>query len=118
MQVFLEFVDKGVWDAVVNGPYIPKVIVHGKEVQKDLNSWIPEENKCAQFKVKAKNIFTSPLTFDEFYCASQCVDAKEIWEILEVTHEGTTEVKRTRKNSLIQEYEMFRMLSRESILDV
>jgi len=37
---------------------------------------------------------------------------------LEVTHEGTNEVKRARKNTLIQEYEMFRMKSGESICDV
>jgi len=35
-----------------------------------------------------------------------------------VTHEGTNEVKRSRKNTLIQEYEMFIMKTRESICDV
>jgi len=37
---------------------------------------------------------------------------------LEVTHEGTIKVKRARKNTLIHEYVMFRMLLGESILDV
>jgi len=41
-----------------------------------------------------------------------------MWDILEVTHEGTTDVKRTRKHALIQEYEMFRMLKGETISDV
>jgi len=41
--------------------------------------------------------------------------AKETWDILEVTHEGTTDVKRARKHALIQEYEMFRMLKGETI---
>jgi len=31
-------------------------------------------------------------------------------DILEVTHVGTTNVKRARKHALIQEYEMFKML--------
>jgi len=35
-----------------------------------------------------------------------------------VTHEGTNEVKRARKNTLIQENEMFKMKSGESICDV
>jgi len=43
---------------------------------------------------------------------------KEMWEVLEVTHEGTDDVKRSRKHSLIQEYELFRMQSKESIADV
>ena len=38
-----------------------------------------------------------------------------MWEILRVTHEGTDDVKRARKNSLIQEYEMFRMQQGETI---
>lgn len=119
MKIFLESIDKGVWDAIVNGPYITKVIVDGKEEEKDFNSWTPEENRCAQYNIRVKNILASALTFDEFYCASECVDAKEIWEILEVTHECTTEVKMAKKkNTLIQEHKMFRMLPRESIFVV
>ena len=55
---------------------------------------------------------------DEFFRVSQCNSAKEMWDVLEVTHEGTDDVKRARKHSLIQEYELFRMQSEESIADV
>jgi len=55
---------------------------------------------------------------DEFFRMSQCSSAKEMWEVLEVTHEGTEVVKRSRKHSLIQEYELFRMQPEESIADV
>jgi len=41
-----------------------------------------------------------------------------MWDILEVTHEDTTNVKRARKHALIQEYEMFRMMKGETIFDV
>ena len=41
-----------------------------------------------------------------------------MWEILRVTHEGTNDVKRARKNSLIQEYKMFWMQQGETIYDV
>jgi len=46
---------------------------------------------------------------DEFFRVSQCKSAKEMWEVLEVTHEGTNDVKRARKLALIQEYELFKM---------
>jgi len=65
-----------------------------------------------------KNIITSTLNFDEFFRISQCASAKEMWDTLEVTHEGTNDVKRARKHTLIQEYEMFRMLKGESIAEV
>jgi len=38
-----------------------------------------------------------------------------MWDTLEVTHEGTNEVKRAWKHTLIQEYEMFRMLKGETV---
>jgi len=38
-----------------------------------------------------------------------------MWDILEVTHEGATDVKRARKHALIQEYEMFMVLKGETI---
>jgi len=41
-----------------------------------------------------------------------------MWDILEVTHEGTNDVKRARKHALIQEYELFRMQKGETISDV
>jgi len=41
-----------------------------------------------------------------------------MWDILEVTQEGITNVKRARKHALIQEYELFRMKKGESICDV
>ena len=39
-------------------------------------------------------------------------------DVLEVTHEGTNEVKRARKHALIQEYKLFKMQKRESIPEV
>ena len=61
---------------------------------------------------------SSTLTLDEFYKESVCESKKEMWDVLEVTHEGTNEVKRARKNTLIQQNEMFKMKSGESICDV
>ena len=65
------------------------------------------QSKKAKFDCIAKNIITSALNSDEFFRVSQCKSAKEMWDTLEVTHEGTNEVKRARKHTLIQEYEMF-----------
>jgi len=99
MRIILESIDRGVWNAIVNGSYIPKVFINGKEIEKDFNSWTLKENRCAQYNVRAKNIIASALMLDEFYFVPQCANAREIWKILEVTH--TTEVKRARKNTLI-----------------
>uniref|UniRef100_A0A151UH72 Retrovirus-related Pol polyprotein from transposon TNT 1-94 n=1 Tax=Cajanus cajan TaxID=3821 RepID=A0A151UH72_CAJCA len=40
-----------------------------------------------------------------------------MWDTLQVTHEGTSDVKRSRKHTLIREYELFRLQNGESISD-
>ena len=70
MRIFLEAVDRWALDFVVNGPYIPKVVVDGKKEEKNYNSWTLEENRRAQYSVRAKNILASIFTLDEFYRAS------------------------------------------------
>jgi len=55
------------------------------------------------------NIISYALILEEFYKIYVCTSACEMSEIICVTHEGTNNVKWARKNSLIQEYEMFRM---------
>ena len=43
---------------------------------------------------------------------------KKMWDTLQVTHEGTTDVKRSRINTLTHEYELFRMNQNETIQDM
>src|SRR4051812_44873497 len=67
---------------------------------------------------KAVNLLQGALSMDEFFQVSACTTSKEIWDTLVETHEGTTEVKRSRLNTLSQEYELFRMKPEETILDL
>jgi len=93
-------------------------LVDGVSTAKWFDELTDLENKKMQYDCVAKNIITSALNLDEFFRVSQCSSAKEMWDILEVTHEGTTDVKRARKHALIQEYEMFRMQQGETIANV
>ena len=52
---------------------------------------------------------------DEYFRVSNCKSAKEMWDTLRLTHEGTTDVKRSRINALTHEYELFRMNANENI---
>jgi len=103
MKIFVESLDKGIWDAIENGPFIPKFDKDGSSIEKPWSQWTDAENKKAKFDCIAKNIITSALNSDEFFKISQCSSAKEMWDTLEVTHEGTNDVKRARKHTLIQE---------------
>ena len=49
---------------------------------------------------------------------STCSTDKEIWDRLCLTYKGTSEVKETRINTLLTEYELFRMLLNERISEM
>jgi len=96
-----ESIDQGIWNAIVNGPYVLMYDVNGVSTVKSFDELSEAENKFIQYDCVAKNIITSALNLDEFFKVSQCNSAKNMWDILEVTHEGTNDVKRARKHALI-----------------
>ncbi|XP_070002874.1 uncharacterized protein [Nicotiana sylvestris] len=49
---------------------------------------------------------------------SACDTSKEIWEALQIAHEGTTQVKQSKIDMLTTEYELFRMKDDEFIQDM
>ena len=102
----MESLDKGIWDAIENGPFIPTFEKDSSVIEKPWSQWTDAESRKAKFDCIAKNIITSALNSDEFFRVSQCKSSKEMWDTLEVIHEGTNEVKRARKHALIQEYEI------------
>lgn len=77
-----------------------------------------DDKKKVLYNKKTINLLQSALNMNEFFRISQCTTAKEIWDTLVVTHEINGEVKISRLNTLCQEYELFRMQPRESILDL
>jgi len=49
---------------------------------------------------------------------SECESAKDMWEALQVAHEGTNQVKQSRIELLMGKYELFEMGNRETIMDM
>jgi len=118
MKIFIHSTETGIWESIENGPFIPQVKRGEDLIDKPSSEWTEARNKRAKFDWIAKNNITSVLSCDKFFRVSQCSSAKEMWDILEVTHEGTSDVKRAMKHALIQEYELFRMQKGETICDV
>ena len=72
----------------------------------------------AQLNAKAMNVLYYALDANEFNRISVCTSAKEIWDTLEVTHEGTNQVKESKINMLVHKYELFKMEPTESITNM
>lgn len=118
MQIFIEAIDLNIWEVIKISPYIPTMIVGNATIEKSRKQWDEKERRRIQYNLKAKNIITSALGMNEYFRVSNYRNAKEIWNTLQVTHEGTTDVKRSRINTLTHEYELFRMNQNETIQDM
>ncbi|XP_050882935.1 uncharacterized protein LOC127086256 [Lathyrus oleraceus] len=118
MKAHLEAQGEEIWDAVQNGPFVPTTVVNGVGSSKPKTSWDDDDKKKVLYDKKAINLLQNALSMDEFFRISACTTVKQIWDTLVETHEGTAEVKRSRLNTLSQEYELFRMQPGESILDL
>jgi len=96
MKIFVESIDQGIWDAIENGPFSPKIKKSGSFIKKPWSQWTNEESEKAKFDCIAKNIITSALDSKEFFRISKCESAKEMWDTLKATHESTTEIKKIK----------------------
>ncbi|XP_070050426.1 uncharacterized protein [Nicotiana tomentosiformis] len=71
-----------------------------------------------QVNAKARNLLYNAISGEEYEKISSCDTAKEMWDKLEVTYEGTSKVKETRINLLVHDYELFQMKEGESIEEI
>ena len=74
--------------------------------------------KMAQLNAKAINVLYYVLRVNEFNRISTCFSIKEIWDRLEVTYEGTNQVKESKISMLVYKYELFKKEPNETIIDM
>ncbi|XP_050889072.1 uncharacterized protein LOC127094258 [Lathyrus oleraceus] len=82
------------------------------------NQWNDNHKILWSYDWKAQNILISALGVDEFYRVSHYETAKVLWDALEVSHDGTNEVKQARVNTLNQEFKLFLMKHGETITEM
>ena len=92
MTIFIQSFDIEIWKAIVLSPEIPK-----KEdgSLKDYKEFADDDWKKVHSNSKATQLLYCALNSEEHNRISSCENDKEIWEMLEVTREGTTQVKET-----------------------
>ncbi|GAB2275675.1 hypothetical protein Dimus_039143 [Dionaea muscipula] len=115
MKDFIKSVDYEVWKIVKDGPL---KIEDEKKVKKPKATWNEEDTKRAEKNAKARNILKCVLTEDEFNQVSALKSAKEIWDSLKNKYEGNEEVKESKVDILVHQYELFTMNEEESITEM
>ncbi|GKV08425.1 hypothetical protein SLEP1_g20053 [Rubroshorea leprosula] len=118
MKVFMLANVPKAWVVTMKGPYVPMKIVGEREVPKEEIDWNDEDLEKIMINNKAINMLQCALNPTEFHRVSGCDTAKEMWDMLEVTHEGTSQVKESKIHRLIYMYELFKMKPEKSIQDI
>ncbi|GAV57790.1 zf-CCHC domain-containing protein/UBN2 domain-containing protein [Cephalotus follicularis] len=116
MTIFIQSLDYNLWDLIVDGPNLPTITLeNGEVVSKPRNLYDDNDRKRVQINAKAKHIIICAINSNDFNRISSCISAKEMWDRLEVTYEGTNQVKEAKISMLVHEYEMFTMNENEDI---
>ena len=100
---------------IINGSHISSKIVNNIFIPKPKNEWDENDKRLAQLNTKAMNLLYYALSASEYNRIFTCTSAKEIWDKLEVTHEGTNQVKESKINMLVHKYEIFKIEQNETI---
>ncbi|KAG7544170.1 Zinc finger CCHC-type [Arabidopsis thaliana x Arabidopsis arenosa] len=105
------------WTAVEDGWEPPfSTTEEGLKVKKPKANWTDAEKNLSKFNARAMNAIYSCLDDDEFNLVQGSENAKQMWDILQKTHEGNTGVKRTRLDQLATDFENLKMDPSETIV--
>jgi hypothetical protein len=94
-----------VWHIIESGWTLPDT---------EITKWTTEEKSVATANDKALNAIFISVSDEEFSRVSRCEIAKQAWETLEITHEGTKVVRASKLQMLISQFEAIRMLEDET----
>ncbi|KAL6321533.1 hypothetical protein AAG906_021728 [Vitis piasezkii] len=118
MTWFLQSINIDLWDIIEDGPHIPSKLENGVMVPKPKHEWDELDRKKVQLNAKVIFILHCVIDRNEFNRIWQCKSAKEIWRLLENTYEGNNQVKESRINILVHDYELFSIKDFESIVEM
>ncbi|VFQ81973.1 unnamed protein product [Cuscuta campestris] len=117
MRAFLKSLGGGVWRSVETGWTEPRKYSDDLTTSriKPFEEYSRTEVTAAEFNDKALNAIFRAADSTQYKLISNCDNAKEAWDILEVTHEGDEEVKTAKYQILMTQYENLRMDEKEKI---
>ncbi|XP_050888765.1 uncharacterized protein LOC127093915 [Lathyrus oleraceus] len=120
MVEFLKYMNRKTWKVVIKGWEHPVVKEKDGKVVTNLKpeeDWSKEEDELSLGNSKALNDLFNGVDKNIFRLINTCTMAKDAWEILRTTHEGTSKVKISRLQLLTTRFKNLNMIDDESIHD-
>ncbi|XP_077232517.1 uncharacterized protein LOC143869844 [Tasmannia lanceolata] len=109
MIFYLQSHDYEMWELMEDG-YTPPT--------KERSEWSATKKKLTTLNSKGVNTLFCALSPYEFNRFSTCKIAKDIWTTLETTHEGTSQVKKSKVSLLVTDLDAFKMDENEFISEM
>ncbi|XP_021750214.1 uncharacterized protein LOC110715901 [Chenopodium quinoa] len=119
MEIFIKADNYQVWRVIeVDDFEITKTTGENEVVPKPMSEFDKEDFEKMEINALAVKLLHCGLGPNEHNRVMGCKNAKEIWDLLQVTHEGTNEVKHSKIDLLMSKYERFEMQPKESIQEM
>ncbi|KAK5825810.1 hypothetical protein PVK06_020676 [Gossypium arboreum] len=99
----------------MDGPSIPIKQEEELFIPKSKKKWNEECRRSIQLNAKTMHTLFCALGLKEYNRVSSYSNAKQIWDKLEVTHQGISQVKKSKVGILTLTYETFKMKPKEYI---
>ncbi|XP_070023216.1 uncharacterized protein [Nicotiana sylvestris] len=105
MHDFIMAEDYELWDIICNGPYVPTKVLEELpfSMAKTSKEYTDADKKAVEKNFHATKILVCGIGPEEYNRISACDTANEIWEALQIAHEGTTQVKQSKIDILTTE---------------
>nr|KYP69656.1 hypothetical protein KK1_008856 [Cajanus cajan] len=112
MIAFFDACHINMWEVVEQGYYIPHDDV-GREIPK--RRWNENQKQRFMLNSKSRNALMCALTDKEYTKVHSFKSAKQMWDTLAITYEGSLEAKCNKLSLLVRKNELFEIEENESI---
>ncbi|VFQ76634.1 unnamed protein product [Cuscuta campestris] len=109
IRIFIQSNDYKLWLIVKNGCNVPMKKVGEVDFPKIEEEYTDEDCKKMELNAKAISMIYCGVNADDYRKMSRRETAKQMWEKLEITYEGTDQIREAKIDQLTHEYEFFSM---------
>ncbi|KAI3696127.1 hypothetical protein L1987_79136 [Smallanthus sonchifolius] len=108
--------EENMWRSILKGPQIPMFDkADGTKAPKQIENYTDEDFDLVERDLKALASLTMALSPDITHNFKECTSAKQLWESLAQAFEGNDDMKASRKEMILQQFNMFNHVLGETL---